>query len=380
MRSRLLPLFLAAAPLFAWPNGYTYRRMVRVNAGSMASSQSDFPGYLKAIVPDWATTSGGGAIQHTCAQGHGGHNAVIPCDLIFTSDADGMALLNWEFESYDAATGAAAIWLRWPVIGDGMVVYAWYGNPAVAASQNQPDSVWAGFKGVYHFSGGNSVNLQDSSANGNDLSSAVAVNSASGPLDSAMSLDGATQFLSRNAALVADRPFTISAWIRYTTALAPGSYGRTEIFAQDTNPASDPNRIMFGVKNTWTGSAFSDELSFYGFYAEGNAPAPLSRNTWTHAVVTVDSGGTVRIYTNGSEAVVGNMAGGQLSAARTQLGANNGATFLGGLVDEVQISGVARSKDWIAGQYANQSMPSSFFSISPAITQNGRGSGGLILQ
>ena len=49
-------------------------------------------------------------------------------------------------------------------------------------------------------------------------------------------------------------------------------------------------------------------------------------------------------------------------------------------MDELEVSSVARSGDWIAAEYNNQKLQSSFFSVSGAATRLPVGAGGLILQ
>ncbi len=65
---------------------------------------------------------------------------------------------------------------------------------------------------------------------------------------------------------------------------------------------------------------------------------------------------------------------------RTPIDASGGGAAIGGLttsydfigaIDEVRVSNVARSSDWIATEYANQSAPSTFFTLSPEASGTG---------
>jgi hypothetical protein len=40
--------------------------------------------------------------------------------------------------------------------------------------------------------------------------------------------------------------------------------------------------------------------------------------------------------------------------------------YLNGAIDEVRVSNIARSSDWISTEFANQSQPSTFYTIGAA--------------
>ena len=112
----------------AWPNGYSYQATFTVAAGQVPSAQTNFPALISGTFADFATTANGGRIYNTCTQTVGNNSTAVPCDLIFTSDAAGTMLLNWEFETYAATTGAVNVWVNAPNLSNGTVIYAWYGT------------------------------------------------------------------------------------------------------------------------------------------------------------------------------------------------------------------------------------------------------------
>ncbi|HEY3823397.1 MAG TPA: choice-of-anchor D domain-containing protein, partial [Bryobacteraceae bacterium] len=107
-----------------WPNGYTYQATFTVASGQVPSAQTNFAVLISGTFADFATAAGGGRISNTCTQTVGNNATTVPCDLIFTSDAAGTMPLNWEFETYSAATGAVNIWVNTPSLGNGTVIYA----------------------------------------------------------------------------------------------------------------------------------------------------------------------------------------------------------------------------------------------------------------
>src|SRR6266699_358570 len=82
----------------------------------------------------------------------------------------GTALLSWEFESYNAATGAVNIWVNVPGMSSGTVVYAWYGNAGVSTLRTTPSATWgSAFEAVYHLAEdptGVAPQMNDSTGNG----------------------------------------------------------------------------------------------------------------------------------------------------------------------------------------------------------------------
>jgi hypothetical protein len=92
---------------------------------SNPSAQTNFPALISGTFGDFATTASGGRISNTCTQTVGNNATAVPCDLIFTSDAAGTALLNWEFETWTSATWS----------NNFMAVYHLKENPAGTAPQ-----------------------------------------------------------------------------------------------------------------------------------------------------------------------------------------------------------------------------------------------------
>src|SRR5262249_30225991 len=89
-----------------WPNGYSFSATFTVAPGKATGAVSGFPALVSAVIPDFRTAVSGGRILNTCTQVVGNRMLTVPCDLIFTADASGNILLNWEFESYDPASGS----------------------------------------------------------------------------------------------------------------------------------------------------------------------------------------------------------------------------------------------------------------------------------
>ena len=80
-------------------NGYAYRRVITINQTKVTNSDlTDFPILVSGTYPYLATVANGGMVQS--ANGY---------DVIFTSDATGHTLLDFEIDGYNAITGSAAL-------------------------------------------------------------------------------------------------------------------------------------------------------------------------------------------------------------------------------------------------------------------------------
>jgi hypothetical protein len=104
------------------------------------------------------------------------------------------------------------------------------------------------------------------------------------------------------------------------------------------------------------------EIDNVGWRATG--PAGALTTSWNHVIGTYDTTGEVmRVYINGVE-----QSSADLSALTSDLinVSSNGLRFslyYRGLMDEVRLSSIARSADWIKTQFNNQNSPGAFYII-----------------
>jgi len=255
-------------------------------------------------------------------------------------------------------------------------IYIYYGNDTVPlANQENPTAVWdSNYKGVWSL-GHDGVatttmpDFRDSTSNANDGSSQN-MNSADlldGQVDGALDFDGVNDYVDAGSASSLDNLeiVTYSAWI-YARSYSGTNQGH-----------------IFGKGGTDWYSSFrfnssSGTLVFYWIYSTTNlstvTTTTIPLNTWTYVVTTYNVGGDrkARIYINGVEASYGaqqasvgtradNSSGNQIIGNDDNVSFSR---FFNGLIDNARISNVARSEDWIATEYNNQSSPNSFYSYS----------------
>jgi hypothetical protein len=195
-------------------------------------------------------------------------------------------------------------------------------------------------------------NDNDGIPNGNTLT-------ASGKIDGAQDFDGNDYVESPDSAsLDLTSQVTLSAWIRPTST---GSYDR--IVGKSHSSAAAPwtmYGLLFDNANHLRGE-ISESLTQNA--VDGTTVVPL--NTWTYATVTYD-GSNIRVYFNGSEDATPTALSGSIDTNNVPLSigrSNYNSDYFNGRIDEVRVSNVARSADWIKTSYNNQNSPSTFYSV-----------------
>jgi hypothetical protein len=141
------------------------------------------------------------------------------------------------------------------------------------------------------------------------------------------------------------------------------------------NPVDDAARCVWGYGNSapgelWEMARYNGSLIFHGYgdgYDTISIPAAVPLNSWTYCSLTFD-GTNVKPYVNGVPmGSVTPLILQTASAPNTLGGGGFFAPWFGG-AKEARMSAVARSDVWIATEFANQSAPQSFYSITEKAT------------
>jgi hypothetical protein len=368
-----------------WPNGYSYQATFIVAGGKVPSAQSNFPVLISGTYADFKTAGNGGKIVNICTQTVGNNTIPVPCDLIFTSDAGGSVRLNWEFESYNAATGAVIVWVRVPTLTSGTVVYAWYGNAAVSMLQATPAATWnSNFMAVYHLKenpAGTAPQMNDSTANFNHATTnggMPAGSQVAGEIGGSLNFSGGSYYLTlanaNNFSLEYTDSWSVSCWVKPASTPTAFYLGKQTNIApvrgwglrQDAASASN---LKFGFSIANNGGSAQ---------ALGQTSASFPTGSWYHVVATYSGNGTVagmNLYVNGAaqtvKAALDNLGATTIvNAAAPQISGRNGANYMSTAVQDecrVYARGVVLSPDWIATEYNNQSNPGAFFTVTTGL-------------
>lgn len=393
----LFPMILSAQSILVGPsamvgpttmksgiyaNGYTYQTQFTVAAGKITGTVTSLGYVISQTWLPWRTTGNGGEVQNTVTQTVGNRALTVPADLIFTSDSAGTMLLSWEWETYNASTGAVNVWIGIPSAAVGTVVYAWYGQATVTTLQTTPTLTWsAAYLGVWHMSenpAGTAPQLNDSTTNvnhGTTAGSMTAGEQVTGQIDGSINPNGTTQYATlanaANFAFERTNSWSGCAWYKVT------SNSSSAIISKQTNNGTTAGWALFlraGVTNP--------SVSFTAVNASGNTNTltthtntEFSQSVWHHACFTYNGTSNTSgalLYVDGSNQmktdVSNNLTASILTATGPDLMARDTVPGipLQGTLDETELfaSGTVLTANQVTAIYNNQSSSATFWTVT----------------
>lgn len=286
-------------------------------------------------------------------------------DVYFYSDSELTTRLPAERETFNANGDVWTGWVQLPAVkGSGeasdTVFYVAYGDASISSDPNSDatygaEKTWnengtQSFKGVWHLPNGSTLTALDSTPNNNDGSL-----SANPPTAVAGKVDGAASFASANSqyinagngnSLNITGDLTITAWIKTTSTTLQAVIQRYNTGSPYEGYGLFISQAVAGKPTFYSNGGGWD--SFNSTIHDGN---------WHHVAVRL-TGGTAYCYKDG--AADGTPASGSPSSISWNfyIGCSAGAgQFFEGQIDEVHVSNVARSADWILTEFNNQNDP-----------------------
>jgi hypothetical protein len=345
----------------AWGNGYSYRRTITIDHTQLTASVSAFPVLVSGTLAYLATVANGGNV--TSASGY---------DVIFTSDSAGSSIIPFERVIYVAASGVVEFWIQVATVSNSAdtLIYMFYGNGAVSTDQSNQTGTWdSNFVAVWHLGDGTTLSLADSTSNANNGTNHGGT-AAAGQIGGAMALVAASsQYADMGSGSSieingASKAFTIEAWVKQT---ATGVVPRV-VSNMNAATTSGYELLIIGVGS----NQFRCQIGTGSAQSNADSSAGLTNGTWAYAAATYASS-TGKSYLNagsvGSQ-TFNNTIGS--SGQNVNIGRVPGAVadYFGGSIDEVRISKIARSGDWITACYANQKPSSTLVAIGSATTNS----------
>jgi len=263
---------------------------------------------------------------------------------------NGVTELKFERESFAVAAGAATgiFWVKTNVSTAGTFIFLCYGANTTDSSDAQ--NTWdSGFKAVYHMNDATTSTILDSTANNNDGTKKGANEpiEATGKIGMGQDFDGADDAIAALTSTSLDfaGDFTLECWVKTTQAGIPtGGF----IARMDGSY----------LRGYWL-KLSSDKARFLARDGTTNGALPsiasINNDVWRH-VVGRKTASTLEIYIDGILNNSISIAIGAITLVEPlRLGRHSlpGEGYYDGLVDEVRISSIARSAEWIAYEYAN---------------------------
>jgi len=328
-------------------NGYTYQRTIVIDHTKVPNTdQTNFPFLFSTTDPFLATTVNGGHVTSSAGN-----------DIIFTSDSAGQNILSHELEEYNPATGQVIAWVRVPTLSHttDTVLYMFYGNANITASQQNPSGVWdSNYEGVWHLPNRTALSTSDSTANGNNGTNYGAA-AVAGEIDGAASFNGSS-YIGIGDLGIFPTQGTIDFWMQPSSL---SSYPN----AFTTNYAGGNNAIRFEEDSS---GDFGVAIGNGGFNGYALSTGGLNPNTWYHIALTWNTAtSSATGYVSGTPVFNSNSSNlwpSTLQNVAIGSGYNTGRNW-NGIIDEVRISNIARTADWVTTEYSNQSSPSTFYSL-----------------
>ena len=253
--------------------------------------------------------------------------------------------LKFHFEKYDPQNQMALLWVRVPQITGGSKtdkIYAYYGNPDAPAAADIPGTYDASQALVLSFSEG-AASPMDSTAYKNNPASSTAVLSPAGLIGGDATFSGKQSIkvpASASLRLLPNQGFTASAWLRIQQPQ------QAVVFA-----LSDQGKSL---ELALDGSRLVARATLDGAPATVTQTSDLVLAQWHHVAVTAGSG-KLTLFVDGIAAGNAPVTLAEVGGTFT-IGGLNDARFLTGDIDEVEVSKVARSADWIKASSRGQGM------------------------
>ncbi|MFC2135430.1 DUF2341 domain-containing protein, partial [Bacteroidota bacterium] len=262
-------------------------------------------------------------------------------------DEDGTTLLPYEIELWNES-GYSYIWVSVPQIDSGSTtdyVVMKYGD-SLATDGQDITGVWDNdYRGVWHISETGTGTRFDSSQNSNDAepTNYDGDEAAAGQIAGADDLDGINDYLNSTnfIGISGNEARTISFWANLDNTNRNGMVG----WGDD------------GDSQHYEAAVRSNNYFLWGWGGGNDWDTGVTANTsvWDYHTITHD-GTTSRWYINGAELGSGFTDTRSTTDTDLYIGYEDDVgsiSYMEGLIDEIRVSNVSRSADWINASYFN---------------------------
>lgn len=328
-----------AATIDCWDPDWSERKRLSFQNSAQSESLADFPVLvtLNASNIDYSLTQDGGQ------------------DLRFV-DGDG-TLLAHEIESWNEL-GDSVIWVKVSQIDGGSdtdFVYMLYGNPVAPDAQSVAD-VWdAGHQGVWHLAETSGAHVDSANAIACSwLGGGAGTQDALGKIGGASDFDGAEDSADCGTDKVANlAENTVTAWVNLALM------GDIDQEIVSIESLSSPYKGVGLYVRRNTGFIGTWHNNSYSYAVEANNE--VAANEWSFLAMRssqAGTGGSIEVsknagawetLTSGDTLDLEIVAGTPLVIGKWPGPGPDASTR--GRIDEIRVSGVARSDDWIRAQY-----------------------------
>lgn len=354
-------LMISHLAVHAQPAGYEFRKLITIESSQISGSTAhlNFPMMISLTDTMLRSTSNGGGVENPSGY-----------DIIFTQ-SDSSTLLDFELEDYSSTTGELLFWVRIPSLSPTVddTIFLYYGKTGVYADLSDT-LVWNdNYLGVWHLE-----DLTDAASHTNILLDHNTATSDSGMIGACREFNGDGDDLEEtNAAVYLDGldSITVSLWAKADVLNSDMGL----IYADD--PDGGDGRLM--IRQDAAGEKGGGTNIYRSSFLTGNNNKPRLESSdasattdWQYLTLSRADGGTMSFYIDGSFDTPSwsQSKTGTTNKSEKLLigkGSKDGATSSwNGKIDEVRVSNVVLSADWISTEYNNMSSPGTFLTVSTA--------------
>jgi hypothetical protein len=345
--------------------GWSYRKEITINHSQVVGDLVDFPVLVSVVDSD--------LVAHAQFDGD---------DVLFM---DGVGVANrllHEIEFFDGSSGELVVWVNVSGLSSSVdsVFYLYYGNP-ICGSQQVVEMVWdSNYIAIYHLNGINYLEIDDSTYNNLDV-----IEKQGNPIfqvpgkiglcvdfdESSLNVDD-SDLLSFTDGSNHDKPMTIEAWVKCDI---PGSNHNPIISKYAHNqkewiiikPVYEPNKgMLYFIDKTseatirrYTESSLNVNNTGWNYIA-----GIYNGNETGYGISFVLDG----LVEKGDQITSSAYSGMKNLNEKMRIGSYHNVNenkwyYWQGLIDEVRISKIARTSEWLITSYNTMNDPSNFFSL-----------------
>ena len=332
-----------------WDSNWTYRKKITIDHNQVAGTLTNFP--ILVNITDTNLT--------TKAQADGD-------DIVFTNATGNK--LNHEIELYNNITGNLIAWVNVTELKHDVdtTIYMYYGNSGASNQENIAGTWDSNYVAVYHGGGSgttvfNSVGVNGTASNGRVLSDDI------GKIGYYFNFEN-NDFINTNSQFSMSGAITCSVMFN---RLEHNNTGVNKFLVNnyDKNAikgiylVADDVEALFdfiasaGNQRGWSHSGTIMSNTWYFFYgkSEYNLSGATAFLNYIECSNSINMGTVNNIPYSSRNFVIG---------AQAYYNGYGTERFFTGLVDEVRISNIARSANWINTEYNNQVNASTFLTTS----------------
>jgi Domain of unknown function (DUF2341). len=331
---------------------------ISVNAAQVPSTQTDFPMLVSVTDARFKTVSNGGHVGNA-----NGFDIRPYSDSGLTT-----AITGYELERYNATTGEVVMWVKIASLSSSTTpVYLAYGDSGITTNGSSGSSTFSNsFSGVFHLKDGTTLSITDST--GTISGSNNFATAATGQIDGGSGhVSASTQFINYTTGVPSLTAVTVSAWVKATSF--PNAYN-SPVYKGD---GSSRHWGIF-VKSTGKLALYYTATAEVSY--DGTGSHTLSTGTWYYLTGTYSSSAGLTGYVNAASDGTASANGNLASNGTTPtifIGSDPGTAgrLWNGTLDEVRVSSVVRSADWITTEYNNQNAPGTFATLGTEVNLGG---------